>query len=61
MGEDVTIRFNPVIIGGFETPTLFSSTDLEEDEWPTSLKLIDSEVKKSGHIIVRYEVKEEIS
>lgn len=59
--DEINIRFNPVIIGGFETPTLFSSTDLEEDEWPTSLKLIDSEVKKSGHIIVRYEVKEEIS
>lgn len=57
--DEIYIRFNPVVIGGFETPLLFASPDLEEGQWPTSLKFIDSEVKDSGHIFVRYEVEEE--
>lgn len=59
--DEINIRFNPVIIGGFDTPTLFASPDLEEDEWPTFLKLIDTEVKDSGHIFVRYEVEDKKS
>ncbi|MFO7792712.1 MAG: dihydrofolate reductase family protein [Candidatus Saliniplasma sp.] len=57
--DEVNIRFNPVIIGGFETPYLFSSPDLEDDEWPTELELISGEVEEDGHIFVRYKVKKE--
>ncbi|MFW6083232.1 MAG: dihydrofolate reductase family protein [Thermoplasmatota archaeon] len=55
--DEVNIRFNPVIIGGFETPYLFTSPDLEDDEWPTELELISGEVEEDGHIFVRYRVK----
>lgn len=53
----MNIRFNPVIIGGFETPYLFASPDLKDDECPTELELISGEVEEDGHIFVRYKVK----
>ena len=55
--DEVNIRFNPVIIGGFKTPYLFASPDLEDDEWPTELEFISAEVESEGHIFVRYKVK----
>ncbi len=54
--DEVNIRYNPVIIGGFKTPILFASPELEEDRWPVSLKFISGEVSDSGHIYVRYKV-----
>ncbi len=55
--DEVNIRFNPVLIGGFDTPYLFASPDLEDDEWPTELEFISGEVEEDGHIFVRYKVK----
>jgi len=55
--DEIHIRFNPVIIGGFNTPNLFASPDLQEDQWPTSLDFIDGEITKNGHIFVRYKMK----
>jgi len=54
--DEINIRFNPVIIGGFKTPSLFDSPELGDDEWPTKLKHIKTEVKADGHLWVRYEV-----
>ncbi len=55
--DEVHIRFNPVIIGGFDTPILFASPELEENEWPTELEFMEGEIMDTGHIIVRYRVK----
>ncbi len=55
--DEIHIRFNPVIIGGFDTPSLFASPDIEEGEWPTQLEFIEGEVTDTGHIFVRYRVK----
>lgn len=54
--DEVHIRFNPVIIGGFNTPVLFASPDLEEDEMPVSLEVIDMRTCPDGHIFVGYKV-----
>ncbi len=55
--DEINIRFNPVIIGGFETPSLFDSPELEKDEWPEDLEFIDGNMEDDGHIWVRYRVK----
>ncbi len=54
--DEIYIRFNPVVIGGFNTPNLFASPDLQEDQWPISLEFLEGEIKKTGHIFVRYRV-----
>lgn len=54
--DEVHIRFNPVIIGGFNTPVLFASPDLEEGEMPVSLQVIDIKACRDGHIFVGYKV-----
>jgi len=55
--DEINIRFNPVVIGGFETPNLLASPDLKDDEWPTALEFISAEVEGDGHIFMRYKVK----
>ncbi len=55
--DEIHIRFNPVIMGGFKTPILFASPDLEEGEWPTELVFMEGELTETGHIFVRYKVK----
>ncbi len=55
--DEINILFNPVIIGGYETPTLFASPDLKEDEWPVELEHLMTQVNSDGHILVRYKVK----
>jgi 2,5-diamino-6-(ribosylamino)-4(3H)-pyrimidinone 5'-phosphate reductase len=54
--DEVHIRFNPVIIGGFNTPVLFASPDLEEGEMPVSLQVIDIRTCQDGHVFVAYKV-----
>jgi len=54
--DEIHIRFNPVIVGGFNTPNLFASPDLQEDQWPTSLELMNGEITETGHIFVIYKV-----
>ncbi len=54
--DEINIRFNPVVIGGFETPSLFTSPDLEEDEWPTKLKHVMTKIEPNGKFLVRYKV-----
>ncbi len=54
--DEVHIRFNPVIIGGFDTPVLFASPDLEEGEPPVSLEAIETRACADGHVFVGYRV-----
>jgi riboflavin biosynthesis pyrimidine reductase len=35
--DEVNVLFTPRLIGGFETPSLFDSPELGEEEWPTPL------------------------
>jgi hypothetical protein len=42
--DEVNILFTPRLIGEFDTPALFDSPDLGEDEWPTPLVLVSVEV-----------------
>lgn len=43
--NEANVLFAPRLIGGFETPSLFDSPDLAEDEWPTPLALLSVEVR----------------
>ena len=54
--DEVNVLFTPRLIGGCETPTLYESPDLAEDEWPTGLELISAEVRADGVLWVRYRV-----
>jgi riboflavin biosynthesis pyrimidine reductase len=55
--DEVNILFTPRLIGGFDTPSLYDSPDLAEDDWPTLLTLISAEVRGDGTLWVRYRVK----
>lgn len=55
LADEINIDFFPAIIGGFKTPSLFMSPELGENEMPTRLNLIFSEVK-NGRVWLRYEV-----
>jgi riboflavin biosynthesis pyrimidine reductase len=54
--DEVNILFTPRLIGGFDTPSLYDSPDLEDGEWPTPLALISAEVRANGILWVRYAV-----
>jgi len=54
--DEVNVIFKPQIIGGINTPSLFDSTDLKEDERPTELKIITTQVENDGYIWLRYKV-----
>lgn len=55
--DEINILFNPFIIGGFKTPVLFASPELNPPKiLPTKLTLISSKVNDNGSIWVRYKV-----
>lgn len=54
--DEINVIIQPRIIGGNNTPSLFSSSDLLNDEYPTSLELISTQVKSDGYIWLRYKV-----
>ena len=54
--DEVNVLFTPRLIGGTDTPTLYQSPDLADDEWPTPLALISAEVRADGVLWLRYEV-----
>lgn len=55
--DEVNVLFTPRLIGGFDTPCLYDSPDLADDEWPTPLALISAEVRGDGVLWVRYAVR----
>ncbi|KKK44994.1 hypothetical protein LCGC14_1162970 [marine sediment metagenome] len=55
--DEIIVLINPVIIGGFKTPILFASPELNPPTiLPSKLKLISSKVNDDGSILVRYKV-----
>lgn len=55
--DEVNILFSPAIYGGVNTPTLFSSPDIDAQKiLPNRLRYLESMVLDSGSIWVRYEV-----
>ncbi|MBD3157223.1 MAG: deaminase [Candidatus Lokiarchaeota archaeon] len=54
--DEVNIEITPGLVGGTNTPILYESPDLEEEELPTKLKLLSTHVDKGGHVWLRYEV-----
>jgi len=54
--DEVNIEIAPGLVGGTNTPILYQSPDLGDDELPTKLKLLSTHVDKGGHVWLRYEV-----
>ncbi|MEJ2551126.1 MAG: dihydrofolate reductase family protein [Anaerolineales bacterium] len=54
--DEINIEFLPAVIGGTDTPSLFTAPDLESGEWPIQLELISTQVQSGGQIWLRYRV-----
>lgn len=55
--DEIYVSFHPVVVGGFQTPTLFSSPDVNPpDILPTRLTLLAAEVLANGVVTLRYRV-----
>ncbi len=54
--DEINIEFLPAVIGGMQTPSLFTSPDLESGEWPVQLELISAHVQAGGQVWLRYKV-----
>ncbi len=55
--DEINILFSPSIYGGFQTPVLFNSPDIDAPNvLPNKLKYVESQMLDSGAIWVRYEV-----
>lgn len=54
--DEINIEFLPAIIGGYDTPSLFTSPGLKPDEWPVRLQLISAQVQDDGRVWLRYRV-----
>jgi hypothetical protein len=57
--DEINIEFLPAVIGGYTTPSLFTSPDLKPDEQPIHLALISAQVQPNGRVWLRYKLKEE--
>jgi riboflavin biosynthesis pyrimidine reductase len=54
--DEINVEFLPALIGGRETPSLFSAPSLKPGEWPTRLELLSAQVQAGGRIWLRYRV-----
>jgi len=54
--DEIHIIVAPVVIGGFETPSLFDSPDLRPGEWPTRLTLLKAGARADGRVWLHYRV-----
>lgn len=54
--DEVSLLFFPALIGGSNIPVLFDSPELPEDQMPTRLSLLSTEVLEGGKIWLRYAV-----
>lgn len=56
--DEINILINPVIIGGYQTPTLFDSPELDPPKInPVHLELISNQILPSKQIWLRYRVR----
>jgi riboflavin biosynthesis pyrimidine reductase len=54
--DEVNVEFLPALVGGTNTPSLFSAPDLQEDQWPTVMHLISAQIRDSGSVWIRYRI-----
>jgi riboflavin biosynthesis pyrimidine reductase len=55
--DEINLLLNPVVVGGFKTPVLFTSPELSPPEvLPSKLRLISSHVNEDESIWLRYSV-----
>ena len=54
--DEINIEFLPAVIGGYKTPSLFTSPELKPDEQPVILSLISAQVQPNGRVWLRYRV-----
>ena len=55
--DEINIRFHPVIIGGYDIPSLFDSPNLKlPDVLPTRLELVMAQIEAKGRMWLRYKV-----
>lgn len=54
--DEVNVEFLPAVIGGRDTPALFSAPSLGAGEWPTRLELLTAQVQAGGRVWLRYRV-----
>ena len=56
--DEVNITFHPGLVGGTNTPILYQSSDLNDDEKPTKLELVSAYADRGGGVWLRYFVKQ---
>ncbi|TFG11697.1 deaminase [Candidatus Thorarchaeota archaeon] len=56
--DEVNIVFHPGLVGGTNTPILYQSSDLNDDEKPTRLELVSVHADGGGGVWLRYFVKQ---
>jgi 2,5-diamino-6-(ribosylamino)-4(3H)-pyrimidinone 5'-phosphate reductase len=54
--DEINVEFLPAVVGGVETPALFSAPALKPEEWPVQLTLISAQVQAGGQVWLRYQV-----
>jgi len=54
--DEINIELLPAVIGGYDTPSLFTSPGLKPDEWPERPKLVSAQVQADGRVWLRYRV-----
>lgn len=57
--DEINVEFIPAIIGGAETPSLFSGLVLPPDAYPIRLNLLSAQVQDSGRVWLRYTVSDQ--
>lgn len=54
--HEINVLWLPIVVGATKTPSLFESSDLEPDEWPTKLSLLSCKTFSGGYTWLRYHV-----
>jgi riboflavin biosynthesis pyrimidine reductase len=52
--DEICLMVLPAIVGGSGTPPLFDGPDLQDDESPAGLELLDSQIETDGLLWLRY-------
>ncbi|NDJ78959.1 MAG: deaminase [Chloroflexi bacterium] len=54
--DEINITFEPLVIGGTDTPSLFDAPALQPGEWSSRLRLIKAQAQPGGAVWLRYAV-----